>query len=494
MKDANLLSLVSAFKTLEKKTFDNYLKYHSISFRENEFEILNNLVSSFLKLRPNHKIFENYFIGFTIPQISKEFDLLRIGISSIVNIELKNSSTLEKTEKQLIRNHYYLNFSQKDILLYTFIKDQNKLYTLSNEKKIIESNIQDLISVLNNQKTIPIDDIKQLFKVTEYLVSPFNSTEKFIKGEYFLTSQQEEIKKNVIQKLNSTKGSILAIKGSAGTGKTLLTYDIANEVKKTETVLIIHCGYLNQGQIYLLNKCSWDIISIADIETINLNKYKLIIIDEAQRIYPYQLSDILEQSKMGHISCILSYDANQTLSSQEIKRKFEANLISELSDKPFELTKKIRTNKEVVSFIQNLIYKNSKIEAYNYQKIEIHFFNKISNVNQFLAVKKKSEWKLINFTPTRSILPYDKYIIEEEDNAHKVIGQEFDNVVAVIDTYFYYKNGVLSTKSYTNRPHYHPTKMLYQIMTRARCKLCVVIINNPEVLERCLEILNTKES
>lgn len=35
-------------------------------------------------------------------------------------------------------------------------------------------------------------------------------------------------------------------------------------------------------------------------------------------------------------------------------------------------------------------------------------------------------------------LPYDKYQDDSADNAHKVIGQDYDNVIAVLDQHFYY--------------------------------------------------------
>lgn len=88
-------------------------------------------------------------------------------------------------------------------------------------------------------------------------------------------------------------------------------------------------------------------------------------------------------------------------------------------------------------------------------------------------------------------MPYESHnLVEEPDNAHTVIGQEFDNVAAVVDKHFFYKENRLSTKNYINKPYYHPTKMLFQIISRTRIKLNLVIINNPEILTRCLEILN----
>ncbi len=56
---------------------------------------------------------------------------------------------------------------------------------------------------------------------------------------------------------------------------------------------------------------------------------------------------------------------------------------------------------------------------------------------------------MINYTPSMyELYPYDRYQNRENDSAHKVIGQEYDKVVAVIDEHFYYrKDEYLSTKA-----------------------------------------------
>ena len=155
------------------------------------------------------------------------------------------------------------------------------------------------------------------------------------------------------------------------------------------------------------------------------------------------------------------------------------------------MTNKIRTNKEVASFIQCLFNRDSPVDKFSYTNVEIRYFEEIHDAKRFLSQLKAENWKVINYTPsTQTTLPYEQYNIQDaSDNAHTVIGQEFDNVVAIIDEHFYYKKDKLSTKSYKRRPYYHPTKMLFQIVSRTRIGLQIVIIKNPEILERCLEIL-----
>lgn len=124
MKEANLISILSAFKKLSTDLFKSYLEYHSINIKKEELNDLEELVSCIKSLSKNNNIFDKYFIGYKIPQISKEFDLLRINEESIVNIELKRRSTPEKIRKQLLRNKYYLSFLKRETYIFTFVAEE----------------------------------------------------------------------------------------------------------------------------------------------------------------------------------------------------------------------------------------------------------------------------------------------------------------------------------------------------------------------------------
>ena len=112
-----------------------------------------------------------------------------------------------------------------------------------------------------------------------------------------MTKQQETFKSEILKAIeDKTTTSFISIIGSAGTGKTLLTYDIAKELRLDgKKPLIIHCGILNNGQDKLKNKHGWDITSIKYYYTHELSDYDVVIIDEAQRIYPDQLNKIVEK-------------------------------------------------------------------------------------------------------------------------------------------------------------------------------------------------------
>ena len=86
-----------------------------------------------------------------------------------------------------------------------------------------------------------------------------------------------------------------------------------------------------------------------------------------------------------------------------------------------------------------------------------------------------------------NVFDYEKYFPSNKMCAHSVIGQEFNNVAIVIDEHFKYtKNGKLTASN----QYYSQRQMLYQIITRARKRLHIIVVNNASMLARCIEILN----
>lgn len=496
MTPINLLSLINAKNNLSPPIFELYLSKFGIKKpKKRELEDLCSLVTQLQHDSEEILILDKFYIGYTINQISKEFDLLRFGEKSIINIELKSQNTGERIREQLIKNKYYLSFLRKELFSFTYVSADNKLFYLDDNNNIIETNLPFLISKLTDQKLYEIENIDKLFNPSNYLVSPFNSTEAFIKGEYFLTDHQINIKKSILSLDTQTNTCFIAIEGAAGTGKTLLTYDIAKYyISNSKNVLIFHCGNLNDGHYKLKNTYSWSIAPIKSIEAYNLGNYNLIIIDEIQRIYKTQLDWFLDNIKKTNSKCIFSYDSLQCLSRQEIKIHIPEYIEQKVSPKHFKLTEKIRTNKEIAEFIKNLFDLSKSNKNVKYSNIDVQYFSNTVDARKYIDILSKQNWKVINYTPsTYTRYPYDHYQNEENDTAHKVIGQEFDNVIAVIDKYFFYRtDGKLSTRGWHSRPYYHPTRMLLQILTRTRKRLCIIIINNELMLEQCMKILQSK--
>jgi alpha-D-ribose 1-methylphosphonate 5-triphosphate synthase subunit PhnL len=358
LESLNLLSLVSAKEDLSADIFSKYLANFSAKTSDDELDDLTSFVQDVQEQSEKVEVFESFYIGYSIPQISKEFDLLRFGYNTIINIELKKEFTEKKRiEKQLRRNEYYLSFLDKEIFCYTYVAEDKKLYSLDTNGNLTEKELKILIDELVKQEVANIINIDELFDPSNYLVSPFNSTDVFVEGKYFLTNHQETIRKKVLEMSDVSESSpcYISIYGAAGTGKTLLTYDIArNYINDSKDVIIFHCGNLNEGQKKLRHFHSWTIVPIKNMNRYELDSYDLIIIDEVQRIRKVQLNRILESLKDINIKCIFSYDSKQCLHRTEIENNIPEYINEKVSPQTHRLTEKIRTNEEIASFIKNL--------------------------------------------------------------------------------------------------------------------------------------------
>lgn len=489
MKPVNIYSLLQAKASLNDDSFSSYLKHHSINIKKAEVKDIDALANVLRGAGSRVRDLNGFYVGYKIPQIGKEFDLLRFGQDSILNIEIKSNCEPEKIREQLLRNKYYLSFTGKPIYEFTFVSSSGEIYTLADSGQLEKINSTQLLE--NIVKNEPDEDEvpDSLFNPSDYLVSPFNSTSKFLTGEFFLTHQQEEFKGQILESIISTAGpNFIAITGSAGTGKTLLTFDIARHLYATgKNALIIHCGQLNEGH-YTLAKHGWIICPIKNYKLYDLALFDAVIIDEAQRIYQHQLEDLVARANIAKCACIFSYDKIQTLANWEEKNDTAGKIDAIKSIRRYKLSEKIRTNKEIASFIKLLFNNKRPIQAQRSKNIQISYFNNLEDAKSHLNGLNTFEWEVLRFTPSQyKNEHHEKYYDAWRKTSHQVIGQEFDGVAIAVDKFFAYDdNGDLI---YRGGAYYAPTKMLFQNITRARKRLNLVIIENQEVLNRCLSIL-----
>src|SRR5699024_1733614 len=133
--------------------------------------------------------------------------------------------------------------------------------------------------LIESQNVAHMEDIDDLFEPHKYLVSIFNDTDRFMDDEYFLTQQQKEFKKRILD----SKAGVCLIEGKPGTGKSLLLYDIAKEMIKNFKIVLIHCGQLNEGHLKLKMEYGWDILPAKDSGSIANYEPEVVFIDECQR-------------------------------------------------------------------------------------------------------------------------------------------------------------------------------------------------------------------
>lgn len=498
MKSVNLLCLAAVYKTGNNALFDRYVEYSGIGeaqggIRKSEMNDLCTLIDDMVNHGADRNNLDNYFAGYSIPQIGKEFDLLRFDADTVVDIETKCTSTVEKIEKQLLRNAYYLSFlPMKNKCLFSYVCDTKTLYMWTG-KVAKQIPMDKLIEVLDNMGHYEVNDIDGLFNPANYLVSPFNSTDAFARGRYFLTKQQEEFRTQMLKTVEKGGKCYLALTGKPGTGKTLLLYDVARALMdKGLKVLVIHSGSLNGGQLRLNTVYGWNIIAAKCIWETDLTSYDAILVDESQRIYTEQLRTIIKNVNASGIACIFSFDAEQCLSMEEIRRNNVVKISRLCGQQFYKLTGKIRTNREVAEFISRLLDKKSGASIKRYPNVSVSFCMTAKDARKHLEMLRAQGWTVVVYTPGQyGTFDYEKYGIRSQ-SAHEVIGQEFDRVVAVIDSDFTYDdNGRLVVNANSNDRIYSRAKMFYQIISRTRRQLHLLLINNPTVFGYCLSLLKS---
>ncbi len=102
----------------------------------------------------------------------------------------------------------------------------------------------------------------------------------------------------------------MGIKGSAGTGKTLLLYDIAKSLSNIGKECIVNCGMLSEGHKYIdLHMKNVSVIDAKSLSERVLENYSIVCVDETQRLYTSGLDTVLDAFYNGNIEiCIFSYD------------------------------------------------------------------------------------------------------------------------------------------------------------------------------------------
>ena len=147
------------------------------------------------------------------------------------------------------------------------------------------------------------------------------------------------------------------ITGLAGTGKTLLLYDIAKECSKLDYCCVIHCGSLSDGHNFLNSHLrNVEIISAKTAQSnFDFSGFKYIFVDGAHRLRKAAYAAIVAAISGSDKFCFWSLDANQTLSKAEQRRDISGQIDQLAPLKSFQLTKKIRTNQEMANFIQLLL-------------------------------------------------------------------------------------------------------------------------------------------
>lgn len=414
------------------------------------------------------KAFDNFYYSYSIPKIGKEFDLLKFGEKKILSIELKSENVgFERIKIQLELNKRYLKYLGKPLKLYTFVMDEKAFYELTSDNKLVKVNkekvINDIISLENEEEI----DVDKLFHACEYLVSPINEVDKFLNNRYFLTTHQDFIKKTIFQNLNQ---KYFKISGEAGTGKTLLLYDLAKELSNKGKVRIISLDKLttNIERIDLY----FDNIIISNIHEINNVSEEYLLIDDCQRLKVDELKKLTSLNK----KIIFFIDPKQIFTQTQVAEKIDL-LINKLNPLTFKLTNSIRINNDLYYFTRSIFDLNYHLVNFNHEDIMVSYAANINDLNNLLIYYEALGYQLIAY-PNSHQYPVKSYRTEE------VVSNEFNQSVLIIDADFIYEEGKLKTKG---KPFFLKENLLYQGLVRTKEKVIVICYRNKTVFKQIIK-------
>ena len=423
-----------------------------LKMREWELESMKALVRELeVHMQDVHAL--RFFYSFQVPRLGKEFDLLQIKDDQIVNIELKSGKVSdEAVRKQLLQNRYYLSVQGKMIQSYTYISSQERLVRLNNHDHIVEADWDQLCLVLRRQSKDYEGDIEDLFQAEMYLFSPVTEPERFLNKEYFLTSQQKDIERRILDKIRKVKYGYFWFSGLPGTGKTLLLYDIAMKLSVHQKVCMIHCGETGK-EWKILHDRLLRIAFLSDSqleECPDLKEYSAILVDEAHLLSVKELHRILELSEKHPV--IFSSDDEDMISDEEMDR----TMIREIEHLPdiqsFHLTNRIRTNAELSSFIQNMMHLPEKRMVRYYPHIQVVYAN------------------------------------DDEEAGILLKGYQNQLVFIIDERYYYDEKGYLREQRQTQQ---EPTavRTLFHRLNEAREEFAIIVKGNEAVYEVLLDLL-----
>lgn len=429
-----------------------------------------------------------FYYSFVMPRLGKEFDLLRVSENSVINIELKSGNiTEEAIRRQLLKNRYYLTALGKEIHSYTYISNEDRLVKLTNSEKIQDADWSQLIQNLNAQINCYTDDIELLFKEDQYLISPVSDPERFLRREYFLTSQQNDIKKRILKNIYQKPCSIQGFTGLPGTGKSILLYDIAMELSRKKKVCIIHIGTWPE-QLALLNRrlkrvdfyfCeSGDEIRIKE-------KYDAILVDEGHWMSDSNLREIRRYANEENVPVIIAYDKEDVLSTKERPEKVIQEMESYEGFVRYQLTNRIRMNTELSSFVHHVMKKENHAYRRSYPSVQLAYANTEKEASLLLRYFVKNGYSYI-YNPG---LRHNITIGEQDIDICMARCVEYDRVVMLMDESLGYNSyGELCTEN-RKETEVYVARNMYHGLNRAKKGIAIVVLKNEPIFNHIVQLL-----
>lgn len=445
------------------------------------------------------QVYENaaslkFYYSFTLPKLGKEFDLLRINDEYVINIELKSGNVSdEAVQRQLIQNRYYISALNRNMVFYTYISNTDRLVRLSNSGRLIEADWKELADVITKQGSCSDSNIEDLFKEDKYLISPLTDPGRFLRQDYFLTSQQRDIKKQILRHMDIT---FQGFTGFPGTGKTILLYDIAMQISRHDRVCVFHLGPHTAELKQLDQRLKRiDFFYLKDGQLEVPRDYSAIFVDEGHRINETIMKQICDFSEKWKAPVIISYDREDAMHEDELGNGGAAMIEALPGFVRYRLTNRIRLNSELSAFIRCVMWLGEKNHRSSYPSVLPAYS---SNTEETLLQLKSLQDEGYVFIRDDLVCPEAFKAMEDSEQAaenstiqievSEASCKEYDNVVMLMDDSFVYDDhGYLRHKDSAAADQ--RVRNLFHGLSRAKQKIAIIVVNNPEVFEAVLSIV-----
>ncbi len=428
-----------------------------------------------------------FYYSFSMPKLGKEFDLLRINDEYAVNIELKSGNVSDDAIlRQLVQNRYYISALERNMVFYTYISGTDRLVRLTNSGRLIGADWNELADVLKRQGDCSTTDIEELFKEERYLISPLTDPARFLRQDYFLTSQQRDIKKQILKHMDV---QYQGFTGFPGTGKTILLYDIAMQISRRDRVCVFHLGP-HTAELEELNRRlkRIDFFYLREDGTLNVpGKYSAIFVDEGHRIDRSIMKSIREYAAEWKAPVIISYDREDAIHEEETGEGGAVMIEALPGFIRHRLTNRIRLNSELSAFIRCVMWLGEKNHRSLYPSVTLVYAADAGEAGIQLKYLQAEGYVFIS----DAAVPADVSGSADEGVRIEVTEaacKEYDDVVMLMDDSFIYDDhGYL--RHAAQDPADQRVRRLFHGLSRAKKRVALLICNNPEVFKALLNVI-----
>ena len=484
MKPINIYSLTRITDNTRLSRLERQMSQRKFLLKIKTWETdgLRAFCSGLLKVDPSAYDLKFYY-SFVMPKLGKEFDLIRVSDEYVVNIELKSGNVSDEAiKKQLQQNRYYLDTLGRPVYFYTYVSNTGRLVRLSNGNMLVESTFKELSEVLSKQGECYEDHLEEFFREDKYLFSPLTDPDRFLRGDYFLTFQQKDIKHQILRNNLPVQG----FTGYPGTGKTILLYDIAMQLSQKERVCVLHLGDKTEELRRLdslLKRVDFYHPPI-DFEAIKGKKYSAILVDEGHRLTKDVFDNIESLASFFDAPIIVSYNREDAICKEE-QGGGGSNLIESIPGfKGYRLTNKIRLNNDLSAFIRCIMHAKDPYHRRDFSSVSLSFSSNEDETDKLLRIYAKSGYTFVNADP--DLKAHTDEI--ESINVNEASSKEFDSVVMLMDRDFYYDSAeyLRARRAPDTRSK---VRDLYHGLSRAKKNIAIIVEDNISVFDEILSIL-----